>query len=208
MTAVPDDIYIQRDVGGARLLRFSTTVMNVGRGPLELIGEMDAEGGHVNVTQVIQQREGDPVERQAGRLVRSVEHAHWHLESFALFELWPYEDVIVESLFSQAPLTQNKITFCLLDEIRVEPENEYGVENPQFYHCGWETQGISAGWQETYIATLPGQYLDITNLPDGEDIFRVTLDPDNLLQEMDPANNGIAVVLRIGNDTVEVIEEL
>lgn len=203
-TTTPDEIYIEQDLVGTRLLRFSTLVQNIGEGPLELIG-VQAEGAdHVDVTQVIQQHDGPPVERDGGRLVMSDEHAHWHLESFALFELWPLDESADAGL---PPLTQSKITFCLLDEVRIEPELPIAEEGPQFLECGWEAQGISAGWQETYVAQLPGQHLDVTDLPDGDYVLSTTLDPDGLLYEADTENNTAVVVIRIADNAVEVIEE-
>ena len=203
-TTVPDDIYIEEGSDGEKLLRFSTSVENRGEGPLELLGAEDAATGNVIATQVIAQRDGGEREHFAGHFVMSDGHNHWHLENFALFELFPFEG---SQPTSGAIASQNKITFCLIDEARIEPPPEHVAEVPRFLACEWDSQGISEGWRETYAAWLPEQWVVITDVPDGLYVLRTTLDPDGLLLESDTENNAVVLVIEIDGDDVALIEE-
>jgi hypothetical protein len=51
------------------------------------------------------------------------------------------------------------------------------------------TVGISVGWRDVYLASLPGQVLDIEGVPDGNYCVAVTSDPDGRLLESDDSNN-------------------
>jgi hypothetical protein len=196
----PDEIYVSYE-RGEKLLRFSTTIENRGEGTLYLRGEGEMAGGEVPATQVIDHREGGMYERPAGRMIRDEAHRHWHFENFALFELWRHEDNLPAGPVER----EHKITFCLIDEARIAPEREDLAAEPRFLECDWRHQGISSGWRETYVASLPGQSLDITSLPNGRYALRTTLDPANLILESDIANNSVTVVLDIEDDDVTVV---
>ena len=45
----------------------------------------------------------------------------------------------------------------------------------------WMDQGIERGWADNYTWDLPGQYIDITNVPDGFYYVGITANPQNLL---------------------------
>jgi hypothetical protein len=49
--------------------------------------------------------------------------------------------------------------------------------------------GLSIGWGDQYHRSLPGQYIDITGLPDGNYRLKVIVDYDGGFQETDDANN-------------------
>jgi hypothetical protein len=62
-----DDIYVSVSAG-ARLLRFSTDVINAGRGALALLGDADGTAEVTAATQIIETREYGKVERVVGVL--------------------------------------------------------------------------------------------------------------------------------------------
>jgi hypothetical protein len=43
-------------------------------------------------------------------------------------------------------------------------------------------QGIRAGFVDTYDAHLAGQWIDVTDVPEGDYIFRVTINPNRIQQ--------------------------
>jgi hypothetical protein len=50
---------------------------------------------------------------------------------------------------------------------------------------------------------VPGQHLDVTNVPDGYYAVRSLIDPDNLLLETDRTNNVMTIYVRMsGNDII------
>lgn len=112
--------------------------------------------------------------------VCSTAHGHAHFESYAKNEILDADDNVVAE--------GRKYGFCLLDLNCPTPH----------YSCSY--QGITAGCHDVYSAGLPCQYVDITDsaLPDGVYKLRVTIDPDNVLEESDDSNNVMVVPFTLG----------
>ncbi len=171
---------------------------NIGLGRLELVGtQLDDE--RALASQLIQRTDGGLVERRAAFFSMNDEHSHWHLDSFARFELFATG---IDSVLGASMAVEEKVTFCLLDEKRIEPRHAKAVPTAQYVGCDWRFQGLSAGWEETYYSYLPGQSLDITGLPDGLYVLGMTLDPEDILLEADEGNNSSFLFLRIEGDEV------
>src|SRR5262249_25623600 len=75
----------------------------------------------------------------------------------------------------------HKESFCL------EDSTPFGSTAPARYTC--TNQGISAGWGDLYGHDLDCQWVDVTDVPPGEYDLAVTVDPDGVLAESNPANN-------------------
>jgi cysteine-rich repeat protein len=108
-------------------------------------------------------------------------HSHAHFTSFARTEILDSQDQVVA--------VGRKYGFCLLD---------HNCPTPQ-YSCSF--QGITSGCNDLYAKGLPCQYVDITDVPlaDGVYRLRVTLDPDDALAEADETNNVSEVPFSIGS---------
>ena len=65
--------------------------------------------------------------------------------------------------------------------------------------------GLSVGWSDTYPTTLPDQGIDITGLPDGTYLVKVTADWQQLWEETDETNNAASATIRIEGDTVTLL---
>jgi len=127
--------------------------------------------------------------------VCSTAHGHVHFETFARTELLSPEGVVVAE--------GRKLSFCLQDSECTPPAT------PQ-YDCG--EQGISAGCADIYHGNLPCQYLDVTDvsLLHGVHTLRVTLDPDDQIDEADESNNVVTAQVAIdcvAAGTCEVIDD-
>ncbi|HEY2774366.1 MAG TPA: lysyl oxidase family protein [Candidatus Binatia bacterium] len=107
-------------------------------------------------------------------------HGHAHFDSFAKTEILDSTGTVVA--------TGHKYGFCLLDLECTDPH----------YSCSY--QGITSGCADVYSAGLPCQYVDITdeNLADGVYTLRVTIDPDNVIQEADETNNVVEAQFTVG----------
>lgn len=166
-------------------LRFSNGVANMGRGRLELIrgAEKILDNGD-KIAQAKQRiyEEGDKTftEKDVGTFEyhREGHHDHWHYENFASFELLNEEqDLVVKSA---------KQAFCLVDVLRITskfggPSNSYYLEEV----CEESPiSGISVGWADIYTANLPGQYIEITDIPDGIYWIRSIANPDGVLETL------------------------
>ena len=97
-------------------------------------------------------------------------HDHWHTERVALVRLVPLgPDGRV--LQGAKALVDTKVGFCFYDHTQELPtglaEKQYSAKS-----CGKEDtsivgMGLSPGWNDTYRMGLPGQAIDVTDLPTG-----------------------------------------
>ncbi len=102
-------------------------------------------------------------------------HGHYHFNSFAKYRLLDTTGSVVRN--------GHKMGFCLMDVTRVD-----SAANPSArYTCS--NQGIQMGWADIYSANLSGQWIDITDLPAGQYVLEITMDPLNLVDELDETNN-------------------
>ena len=102
-------------------------------------------------------------------------HGHYHFRSFAEYRLLDSVGSLVR--------TGRKVGFCLMDITRVNT----GANPAARYTCS--NQGIQAGWADIYSSNLSGQWVDITGLPAGNYVLEITMDPMNLIDELDETNN-------------------
>jgi hypothetical protein len=144
--------------GNRRLLRFDTTTPNIGLGDLFM---------------------GDPDD--AGDVFQYSEcHQHFHLDSYASYELQDQNGNIVAPGHKQA--------FCLMD---FEPWAAGVSWRDAQYHCGY--QGIQTGFADTYDSYLDCQFIDISGVPAGNYVLQITLNYESVLAESDYTNNVGAV---------------
>lgn len=121
-------------------------------------------------------------------------HGHAHMKGF--------NEYILVNQSGDTMDAGKKQTFCLRDNFRIPSRSN--ASNSSQYDCDY--QGISAGWADVYDSTLPGQYLVIDGLPDGEYTLRATTNADGAIDETCTRDNTVRVDLRIENGTVTVID--
>jgi hypothetical protein len=110
-------------------------------------------------------------------------HGHYHFKGFAASRLLDLEGNELR--------TSQKVSFCLLDNIRWER----GARTSRRYNCG--TQGIQAGWGDVYDSGLPGQWIEIGDLPAGDYQLELTVNPDGILPETNFDNNVVTIPVTI-----------
>ena len=203
-TLPPEELYVARDSQtDARELRFSTTVINSGDGPLELVGTYDPATDLTRATQLIQSATSDGSdERFVGSFVFHPGHTHWHFENFTEFELWTYSPA---GELEELVTTSGKMTFCLMDDEPLDPAPPNAPTRAAFGGCNSRVQGISVGWSDTYPANLIGQELDSAAVPDGRYALRATVDPDNRLLETDDTNNATVAFVQLTGMRVQLL---
>ncbi len=140
--------------GRRRLLRFDTTTPNLGQGDLFM---------------------GDP-NLSAEAFEYSPCHEHFHLNSYAAYELVDEQGAVVAPGHKQA--------FCLMD---FEPYAAGVTFRDAQYDCGY--QGIGVGFADTYDSYLDCQFVDITDVAPGVYFLKVELNYEGLLAESDYTNN-------------------
>ena len=194
-------------------LRFSTTHINIGDGPLQVRG-----GGQVApciiggtayaqctiATQEILDAAGTIVgTHPAGVAFFHPQHNHWHQSAVALFE------VRVGTLSGPAWATGTKATFCLVDNDQTLLVKK--GSSRAYFDCNAALQGLSVGWSDDYHQSTEGQELDITGAPQGVYYLVHYADPENHWLETDEFNNTawvkFALTRQGANAKVVVLEQ-
>ncbi|KAF7666724.1 hypothetical protein LDENG_00095410, partial [Lucifuga dentata] len=103
-------------------------------------------------------------------------HQHYHsMDAFSNYDL-------LDAITGHKVAEGHKASFCLEDT---------GCE-PGFrrrYACTSHTQGLSPGCHDTYAANIDCQWIDITDVPPGNYILKVTVNPNFHVLESDFTNN-------------------
>ena len=202
-----DDLRIGPERGKV-VLRFTNEIGNRGNGPLEIEpspasqgcdGDADPDNDRDATQRIFTDSNGtgayergiDAVasERRFGCMRYHPAHDHWHVLDIATYELRRERS-------GRVLLRSRKVGFCLTDarpafESDATPiATTYPINPPGIMGCqSISTQGISAGWADAYVLTLPGQSLDVTELPRGSYCLTTRADPTGMLDELDELNN-------------------
>lgn len=192
-------------------IRLTTAVANRGTQALDLIGVPEGPEEAAAFQCVVWAGPRACAQRSpVGRFVWHPDHAHFHFEDFALYELRSLTPRGTPDMSPEAVVaTGGKISFCLID---VEPDRPsdnalYSQPYPLYYSCvaGISTQGISPGWRDVYTSSLSGQQIPLEGVGNGKYAIVVTVDPDNRLYESDETDNAAAVQIKLTKDGVETI---
>ena len=188
-----------RNAGGKKTLRFSTTFINQGVGPLEIIGHSDKDKGVTYAAQYISEAGGPGLYRDMGSFVFHPEHNHWHVGDYVFYQLFQ------KGKNDQILASTDKMSFCIWDEDK--QDLSLAVASPvRVYtsNCGRQIQGMSVGWSDTYLARVEGQEMNITGIPDGVYVFRSIVNPDKKIRENDYDNNTYDVEIEIVGNRLTV----
>ncbi len=186
--------YLDSDeIPGRTLLRLTTTIPNLGRGPLEL----HATGTDAEVYQRIYRSDGSTRERLAGTFTFHPGHGHLHFDNFLQFHLRSTNGGVGPIVASG-----EKISFAVVD-FDVYDLTLPGAPNEGQYSAGL-VQGISVGWADIYDAALQDQWIDITDVPPGDYWLDTVVDPEDRILESHEDNNltRIRVTLPAGSPPI------
>jgi hypothetical protein len=171
---------------GDRKIIFTTTVGNVGKGPLILTGQtvQTPSGPVTQATQQVWRKDGTTCDHVAGYFEFHPSHNHWHVNDFASYELRK-DDPFTGQLVAKS----DKVSFCLID---VTELRGYTGPHQVFADCTNQegTQGISVGFADVYDNFLPDQWIDLDSdpqhpVPAGQYFLVNVADPDSLILEVD-----------------------
>jgi len=101
----------------------------------------------------------DPNNPYAAYFVFAPCHGHYHIRDFSVYELLDTSGTTV--------VAGHKQGFCFEDSFKYFGNRSNG------YSCAY--QGITSGWGDWYYKQLTGQWIDITGVPEGDYIVRVTI---------------------------------
>jgi len=115
-------------------------------------------------------------------------HGHHHLSGVMRYELRS-EDSGEVIRVGGGPALSRKQGFCLRDDSQLT-----GSEAGK-YDCHY--QGITAGWEDIYDASIDCQWLDVTGIPAGNYTLRITVNPEARFTESDLTNNAVEFPVEI-----------
>ena len=201
------DFSIDRS-SGARLLRFTTEIVNVGTGPFALTGRRSSTSfGVMSVRQLLVNDDGSTstLRTQAVMDYSGDGHDHWHVRGLERYTL--------QRVGSTREVGRGaKIGFCFWDSDRYRALPG-SPASPVYVDCGSQASttvemGLSVGWGDIYPWYLSFQWIDLTGLPSGDYIVRAAADPHAYFTESSKANNATWTRIRISStDQVTVLEQ-
>ena len=178
---------------GKRKLRFTTFILNLGAGPFETRAYRkslraktmpirqriyDAAGGHRTIsTTAIAKYAGDG-------------HDHWHVQRVAGYEL--YADTGAGPALRRGA----KVGFCFFDTRIYRSSLPRSPAARRYLERGCGTKkthsikiGLSVGWADVYPWNFAWQWVNVTGLPAGTYLLKLSADPDLHFLETREANN-------------------
>jgi len=182
------------DKSGYREMDFTTSVGNIGPGPLILEGitVTSADGVHTAAYQHINRTDGSQCAHTAGLFVYHPQHKHWHFDRFVGYEL-RRDDPVTGELVGGG----EKMSFCLLDIQSVRGFNPLKYPRTvmtQTCNSAEGIYGISVGWEDVYEHFLAGQSIDLDpdachQVPEGAYFLVNKVNPDGRIWEANSNNN-------------------
>jgi hypothetical protein len=199
-------------------LRFTTSIDNVGDGPLLLHAHRDnTSTPTMSVRQAVQSGVDGSIAgsyNEARRETKSSAyyepaptHTHWHLLSFEYFQLRTPDGGVV--------VTDRKNGFCIGDRYKVSDDLDHRPENPESpegklaqrlrgHMCEHHNPaaldvvfGISVGSGDDYKHEVDFQWLDLTGVKSGTyDVVNV-VNADRALLEKDYGNNASSIAISV-----------
>jgi hypothetical protein len=196
-----DCVVQEGQVGGTgtrRLLVFPYQTPNIGHGSLIV---------------------GDPLDPANSNLFEWAPcHNHFHFRKYAAYRLWkPADftkfqqlkaqnpsmlsaDIIADPKNGLTPVLGTKKGFCVLD-LYPAPNFQGPRDKRTYTFCGFGpyhgNQGISVGWADEYVAKVEGQWIDVTDVADGDYILDVETNPDRFFEEERYDNNEASVPVTV-----------
>jgi len=198
------DLRITQTSSGRKLLRFTTTILNYGAGPLEVRGNRKTTSQPFDIDQIVYRSDGTTRRIETTATVRYAGdgHDHYHVRRLATYHLWS----------TKGTLRDSKIGFCFFDTNLRYRSLPRAPSTRRYFESGCGTRrslstrsGISVGWGDKYPWNFAFQYIDITGLPAGTYTLRAAVDLFSQFTESRESNNCSYARLSIRSSTVRVL---
>ncbi len=185
---------------GQRLLKYSTIIVNKGRGRFELHGQRSSTTGDMSATQRIFDDTGgaQDVPTTATMYFAGDGHNHWHTRDLETGTLNRLDNGVKVGALA-------KHGFCFSDNYR------FGSASSVFYSsCGGnpsafdQVMGLSVGWGDIYGWNTVDQWINITSVGNGRYRLSTTANPNLGFREVASGNNTSWVDIRLQSNSVKV----
>jgi hypothetical protein len=201
----PNDFNLVFQSGGVRLLRFSTSIVNLGPGRFDVYGSEPDPTDSTKLTKVTQRLEQDGawVEHPtaATMFYAGDGHNHWHvfgLQDWKLaFQATPNDTIA----------TAAKTGFCFWDNVNLSNAPRYYTGSTECHQQldGTVPMGLSVDWGDKYPWNIAFQYIDVSAFPYGNYCLSLTADPRAEFIEASTDNNSVRTLIAIQPDGVTVL---
>jgi len=180
------------------LYRFYGALPNIGDGPLEVreVTHIDGEERTQDVFQRIYDSEGGMTEVHIGTFsdAFSIPPRHLFLPGIAQYNL---RTVTAGNGVGAIVASNDKTSMAVVDSADYNKALPGAPDSPVYTSVQSAILGISIGWADVYSTGLPGQWIDVTGLPDGEYWLEVIANPygPERIQESDYTNNTTRILV-------------
>jgi hypothetical protein len=201
----PNEFHLELKSGGVRLLRFSTSIVNLGPGRFDVYGSEPDPADSTKLTRVTQrlQQDGAWVEHPtAATMFYSGDgHNHWHVFGLQDWKL------AFQATPNDRLATAAKTGFCFWDNVDLSHAPRFYTGSTECHQQpdGTVPMGLSVDWGDKYPWSIAFQYIDISQLPYGNYCLTVTADPRGEFIEANTANNSVRTLIEIKSDGVTVL---
>lgn len=202
--SVLTDYEIRNDIRPGKIhLILSNGTANIGDGPLHIFARKQSGKGDDDLTQPVRQRifrsDGSHYSVPAGNFLFHPQHNHIHFDDWTIYRL---RQVLPGDGVGKVVAKGRKTSFCLLDSFVYDNTLPGFSFVPAYSSCNNKFQGISVGYEDVYDKTVPGQWIDITEVPNGEYWLESEVDPKNHVVEKDETNNIARIKVTIDKSAV------
>lgn len=203
------DFKIEKTPDGRKLLRYSTTVVNIGDGAMQAEGSRASTADtEMSVNQrIFNSLSGSRVVSTPAVMFFARDgHNHWHVDDLEISDLNRLDNGI--KVGSGA-----KHGFCFYDLVAFNLGLPGAPGSKVYTTCGTnssvltQTMGISIGWGDVYRYSLANQWVDITNVAAGRYRLTTTADLQNRFLETNETNNVTWTDLQLKGNGLRVIAQ-
>jgi hypothetical protein len=203
----PNDFHLELKSGGVRLLRFSTSIVNLGPGRFDVFGSEPDPADSTKLTKVTQRLQQDGAwvahPSAATMFYAGDGHNHWHvfgLQDWKLaFQATPNDTIA----------TGAKTGFCFWDNVNLSNATKYydGNRECKKQADGTVPMGLSVDWGDEYPWSIAFQYVNVSTLPYGNYCLTLSADPRGEFIEASTANNSVRTLIAIQSSGVTVLAQ-
>lgn len=186
---------------GHDYLDFAATIWNAGPGTLDVEGFRAGDAPTMAARQFMYHPGRAATSKEIGTFEFDARpgHQHWHLQDVAQYDLLdPHGMQVVRS---------GKQSFCLAPTDPIDLTQTGALWQPDkvglYSSCPsdqsiWLRETLPVGWGDTYVQAAAGQGFDITHVPNGDYLIRVTTNPRHHILETSFGNNSALVRVQLG----------
>jgi len=185
-----------------RCLRFDADLDNFGDGPYE-IRAYPNNGNGTDAYQVVYNSDGTYTEEKAGQAIFSSAHGHVHFKGFddtGLYSLNPDGSLkLVKAMADKGRCAldthnprfgqQGDSPMRYLFPSTCDTSDNTDPNDPVYPNSLFFRSGISVGWDDEYPWFIPDQYIDVTDVPDGNYLIVDRVNSARNVRESDYTDN-------------------